>query len=220
MHQGDPSRFVTPQGVKTFMHLAVEKRQKQIIAYLLFDAKADPNKLTADTMLAPLHIAVQIRSSEIIELLLACEKTDIDVYSDIHGTPLHLACRGGSLKIVQQLLLNNADFILKSPKGKPAKETTKNQRIVYLIEKYEKRAGSGSFLATPSSDAFHAKPERRSSLLQAAKPLPVREEDIVYEEQELERQAGGALDQAEEFIKDFTDSRIELVPSVRGCLLA
>lgn len=36
--------------------------------------------------------------------------------STLLGTPLHVACKGGSLKIVQQLLLNNADYTLKNSK--------------------------------------------------------------------------------------------------------
>lgn len=43
------------------------------------------------------------------------------------------------MKIVQQLLLNSANFTILSPKGKLAKEVTHNLRIQNLIEKYEKR---------------------------------------------------------------------------------
>jgi ankyrin repeat protein len=50
--------------------------------------------------MSALHIAVQMKASEVIELLLTNEKTEIDIMSNIHGTPLHLACRGGSVKIV------------------------------------------------------------------------------------------------------------------------
>ena len=59
--------------------------------------------------------------------------------SSLHGTPLHLSCKIENLKIVQQLLVNNADFTIKSQKnGKLAKNCTDNQRIIFLIEKYEK----------------------------------------------------------------------------------
>ena len=88
--------------------------------------RADPNKLTEETEMAPLHIAVQIQSSEIIELLLTYDRTIIDIQSSIFGTPLHLACKGGSVKIVQQLLLNNADFMIRNQKHKLPKEVTKN----------------------------------------------------------------------------------------------
>jgi len=38
-------------------------------------------------------------------------------------------------------------LVIKNAKGKLAKEVTKNQRIVYLLEKYEKRVGNN-----PESD--------------------------------------------------------------------
>lgn len=50
--------------------------------------------------MSSLHIAVQMKASEVIELLLTNERTEIDIMSSFHGTPLHLACRGGSVKIV------------------------------------------------------------------------------------------------------------------------
>ena len=50
-----------------------------------------------------------------------------------------MACRLDEMQIVQRLLLSGADFTIRSAKNKVAKEVTKNQRIVYLIEKYEKR---------------------------------------------------------------------------------
>lgn len=79
----------------------MERKNKQVISFLLYDAKADPNKLTLDTQLAPLHLAVQMKASDVIELLLTCERTEIDVVSPGQGTPLHIACRGGSVKVVQ-----------------------------------------------------------------------------------------------------------------------
>jgi hypothetical protein len=55
-----------------------------------------------------------------------------------------MACKVDSLPIVQLLLLNNAEQSItsKGAKNRTPKEVTKNQRIVYLIEKYEKRLGS------------------------------------------------------------------------------
>eukprot|EP00347_Sterkiella_histriomuscorum_P006016 403354389 len=204
-----------------------------INAFLLYDAKVDPNKLTEETEMSPLHLAVQMKSSEIIELLLTHEKTEIDKMSPLHGTPLHLACRGGSVKIVQQLLLNNADFTLKNMKGKSVKDVTNNQRIIYLIEKYEKRVmtTNSSFLSTNSQEEekdggtqIEKNKNTHSQISGQSCRIPalgsITEEDIIYEEEEIENQAGGVLDQAEEFIKDFTNSRIELVPTVKGSMLA
>ena len=48
----------------------------------------------------------------------------------------------------------------------------------------------------------------------------IKEEDEVDEEEEIEKQAGSTLDLAEGYIKDFEKSVIELVPTVRGELLA
>ena len=69
------------------------------------------------------------------------DKLDVNVCAPLLNkeTPLHIACRLDQLQLVQLLLLNNADFTVKNSKNKLAKELTKNQRIVYLIEKYEKR---------------------------------------------------------------------------------
>lgn len=86
---------------KTFLHLAVETKAKQIISYLIFDAKADPNLLTKETQMSALHLAVSIQQAEMIELLLTSDRTNIDLMSELHGTPLHVACKGGSVKIVQ-----------------------------------------------------------------------------------------------------------------------
>ena len=55
------------------------------------------------------------------------------------GTPLHLAAVQGHLKIVQKLVLSGADILKRDPiKDKVAKDLSKNQKIVYLLEKYEK----------------------------------------------------------------------------------
>ena len=85
---------------KTYLHLAVEQINKQIVSYLLFDAKVDPNKLTLQTLLSPLHIAIQLNALDIIEMLMECEKTDVNVISPTQGTPLHMACSMEKLQIV------------------------------------------------------------------------------------------------------------------------
>lgn len=61
-----------------------------------------------------LHVAVNLQSADMINLILMSDKTDINLMSSLHGTPLHLACKIGNLKIVQTLLINNADITLKS----------------------------------------------------------------------------------------------------------
>ena len=85
-----------------------------------------------------LHSAVLLERNDMVELLLMGEQTDINLMSELHGTPLHLAAKIGNLKIVQQLLMNGADITIKSMKnGKLAKDNTDSQRVIFLIEKYE-----------------------------------------------------------------------------------
>jgi ankyrin repeat protein len=85
-----------------------------------------------------LHSAVNLERNDMVELLLMGEKTDVDLMSSLHGTPLHLAAKIGNLKIVQQLLIYGANITVKSQKnGKLAKDNTDSQRVIFLIEKYE-----------------------------------------------------------------------------------
>lgn len=104
--------------------------------------------------MSPLHIAVSRMQPAIIELLLMNKKTDVNIHSPLHGTPLHTACRTGSLKIVQQLLLNKANIAatceviqfvdgVRASKQVTPKEVTKDKRIIRLIEKYEQRLKTG-----------------------------------------------------------------------------
>lgn len=90
-----------------------------------------------------LHVAVSYQRNDLIDLIMLSERADINLDSSLHGTPLHLACKFGNLKIVQKLLINGADITKKSAKGKLAKDMTDNQRIVFLIEKYEKLKALG-----------------------------------------------------------------------------
>ena len=123
---------------KSFLHLAVEYAAVQIIQFLLFEAEADPNQLTHNTRMSALHLAVSRAQPGLIELLLMCKRTQINLVSDLHGTPLHTACKLGSLKIVQQLLLNNADTqIVATDENVLAKDIAADQRIIALIDRYD-----------------------------------------------------------------------------------
>jgi ankyrin repeat protein len=61
-----------------------------------------------------LHIAVNFQRNDMIDLILMSQTVDINLMSSLHGTPLHLACKAGNLKIVQRLLIHGADITLKS----------------------------------------------------------------------------------------------------------
>lgn len=134
---------------KTFLHLAIEHSATQIASYLLLDAKVDPNVLSHNSQMGVLHVAVNYQRNDLIDLVLMSERTNVNLNSMLHGTPLHLACKIGNLKIVQQLLISGADYSMKSMKnGKIAKDSTDNQRIVFLIEKYEQLHANTRHLAT------------------------------------------------------------------------
>jgi ankyrin repeat protein len=47
-----------------------------------------------------LHIAIQLKAIELIELLLQTSTLDVNIISPQHGTPLHHACKVDSLPIV------------------------------------------------------------------------------------------------------------------------
>lgn len=66
----------------------------------MFEQQADPNLMTHNTQMAPLHIASCHMYPAIIELLLLNKQTDIEMCSPLHGTALHVACLVGSVKIV------------------------------------------------------------------------------------------------------------------------
>ena len=95
-----------------------------------------------------------------IDLILMSEQTDINLMSPLHGTPLHLACKMGNLKIVQQLLINGADINIKSIKGKLAKDNTDNQRVIFLIEKYEKMRAMDNELEESSGESEGIEPNQ------------------------------------------------------------
>ena len=126
--------------------------------------------------------------------------------SSLHGTPLHLACKIGNLKIVQRLLINGADITLKSQKNqKLAKDSTDNQRVKYLIEKYEKLRAleleSAQSVDTSSDEEdqslltniFKFKRIGSQSVLHTDKQ-PDEEEKEQYLLDDIERTAGSALD--------------------------
>ena len=67
------------------------------------------------------------------------KRSIIDIFSPLHGTPLHHAFFLGIVKIVQQLLDNGASINVVNSKNRLPRDLTSNQRILYLIDKNEKR---------------------------------------------------------------------------------
>ena len=60
--------------------------------------------------MSALHVAVNLHRNDMIDLILMSDLADINISSSLHGTPLHLACKIGNLKIVQRLVINGADI--------------------------------------------------------------------------------------------------------------
>ena len=88
--------------------------------------------------MSAMHLAVSRAQPSLIEILLMNSKTQINLVSELHGTPLHTACKAGSLKIVQQLLLNSADTQVPTESdGFLPRDVAADQRIIALIDKYQ-----------------------------------------------------------------------------------
>ena len=85
-------------------------------------------------------MAIAKERMDIIDLILQkASNVQIDVLSQTHGTPLHIACRSGNIKIVQKLVMNGANIYHPEPKKNLLpKQVTFNQKIVFLLERYEK----------------------------------------------------------------------------------
>ena len=61
----------------------------------------DPNILSHNSQMGVLHVAVSLMRNDLIALILMSERTDVNLMSSLHGTPLHMAAILGNLKIVQ-----------------------------------------------------------------------------------------------------------------------
>ena len=70
--------------------------------------------------------------------MISCPLIELNLTSPSIGTPLHVACIQGNIKVVQKLILSGVDISLRDHNQKLAKECTENHKIVFLLEKYEK----------------------------------------------------------------------------------
>jgi len=87
--------------------------------------------------MSALHIAVARGLHVIVEILCLNNSTEIDVESELYGTPLQMASRNNSPKMVQQLLLNGADPTLQTTKGEKARDLTTSSRCRLLFDLYD-----------------------------------------------------------------------------------
>ena len=99
-----------------------------------------------------LHMAIEKQQMQMIDIILMSQP-DINAMSKEHGTPLHVACKTSNMKVVQRLVLIGANIQATDSKGKMANNITENQKIVFLLEKYEKLQKIASQLKDESSDS-------------------------------------------------------------------
>ncbi|RXM29103.1 Transient receptor potential cation channel subfamily A member 1 [Acipenser ruthenus] len=81
---------VTDNKGNTPLHLAVKNKQSESCRTLL-ELGADPNILNANLM-SPLHMAINLRHNEIVEVLLSHSSVDMNLEGDLGNTPVMLAC--------------------------------------------------------------------------------------------------------------------------------
>ncbi|RXM29102.1 Transient receptor potential cation channel subfamily A member 1, partial [Acipenser ruthenus] len=87
---GSEGLNVTDNKRNTPLHLAVKNKQSESCRTLL-ELGADPNILNANLM-SPLHMAINLRHNEIVEVLLSHSSVDMNLEGDLGNTPVMLAC--------------------------------------------------------------------------------------------------------------------------------
>lgn len=92
-----------------------------------------------------LHNAVSANSSSAVSILLALEEIEIDAMDYTQTTPLMLACRAVRYKgVVQQLLENDCDILLKDNNGWNALDIAKRSKqrdILQILQNFIKEHG-------------------------------------------------------------------------------
>ncbi|XP_033856922.3 transient receptor potential cation channel subfamily A member 1-like [Acipenser ruthenus] len=97
---------VTDNKGNTPLHLAVKNKQSESCRTLL-ELGADPNILNANLM-SPLHMAINLRHNEIVEVLLSHSSVDMNLEGDLGNTPVMLACSIDNHEALNLLLTRGA----------------------------------------------------------------------------------------------------------------
>ncbi|KAG1953889.1 transient receptor potential cation channel subfamily A [Pimephales promelas] len=100
---------------RTPLHWAVEKDQQQSCE-LLLDLGADPNILNS-ALMGPLHLAVSKRDNHLVEVLLSCDRTDVNLEGDLGNTPVMLACCSNNCQALHSLVKCGAKMCLQNKLG-------------------------------------------------------------------------------------------------------
>ncbi|KAK3541261.1 hypothetical protein QTP86_019188 [Hemibagrus guttatus] len=87
---------------QTPLHAAVEKKQESSCS-LLLDMGANPNIVNA-AMMAPIHLAISKEYNHIVQVLLSCSQTDVNLEGDLGNTPVMLACSYNNCEALHTLV--------------------------------------------------------------------------------------------------------------------
>ncbi|VVC33012.1 VPS9 domain,Ankyrin repeat-containing domain,Ankyrin repeat [Cinara cedri] len=93
----------------TPLHVAVNSGKIDIVK-MLIEYGADVNLVTTSEQRTALHLAVQNKLSEIVDILLDSKKCDINKQDNCGNSELHYACSVGDANIISKLLKHGADF--------------------------------------------------------------------------------------------------------------
>ncbi|KAM9436489.1 transient receptor potential cation channel subfamily A member 1-like [Clarias gariepinus] len=100
---------------QTPLHFAVEKNQESSCS-LLLELGANPNIVNA-AMMAPIHLAVSKEHNHLVQVLLFCSQTDVNLEGDLGNTPLMVACTYNNCKALQTLFKNGAKLCHQNKLG-------------------------------------------------------------------------------------------------------
>ncbi len=139
---------------RTELHLACWHGQKDVIEFLVTEAKADLTKTAScygnDSAWNPFHFAILSRKVECIDVLLSTGAMDVNARTKVGLTPFLIACYEGDLDTVKYLALEaKADVYVSDDTGKNAlHHATSNyfyhkiKVIKYLWENYKLNASA------------------------------------------------------------------------------
>ncbi|XP_072513302.1 transient receptor potential cation channel subfamily A member 1b [Salminus brasiliensis] len=100
---------------RTPLHWAVEKNQEESCSMLL-ELGADPNILSM-ALMAPLHLAISLEHNNMVQLLLSCSRTDVNLEGDLGNTPVMVACSYNNCQALHTLFKYSAKLCHQNKLG-------------------------------------------------------------------------------------------------------
>ena len=123
-------------GHKTALTVACAAGKTAVVAFLIragLGSGLDVNKREGSSR-TPLHCACAEGHVDIVQLLLACPRIELNAADSMKMTPLHLACQGGRRACVEALLETpGLDISLVDRSGKSALAVAKGEDIRLLM---------------------------------------------------------------------------------------